>query len=255
MRLRVLGCSGGIGGQQNRTTSFLLDDDILIDAGTGVGDLSLSELTRIDHIFVTHSHLDHVNSIAFFVDSVGALRPQPVTVYALAATIAILKRNLFNWDIWPDFTVIPTPEEPWLRYREIEVGEVIDLGGRKITVLPAIHTVPAVGYLLDSGRGSLVFTGDTGPNDALWSVVNAIENLKFLIIETAFSDKDRRLAELAKHLCPSMLGEELAKFARVAEVYITHLKPSEIELTMQEIEELAGNVQPRLLANNHVFEF
>ncbi len=255
MRLRVLGCSGSIGGQQNRTTSFLLDDDILIDAGTGVGDLSLAELTLIDHIFVTHSHLDHVNSIAFFLDSVGALRPKPVTVYAMGLTIEILKKNLFNWDIWPDFTQIPTPEQPWLRYEEIEVGKVIALDGRKITVLPAIHTVPAVGYQLDSGKASLVFTGDTGPNDALWSVVNRIGNLKFLIIETAFSDKDRRIAELSKHLCPSMLGEELAKLERPAEVYITHLKPAEIELTMQEIDELSGKLRPRLLQNNHVFEF
>jgi len=255
MRLRVLGCSGSIGGQQNRTTSFLVDHDILVDAGTGVGDLSLAELTLIDHIFITHSHLDHVDSIAFFLDSVGALRPKPVTVYTTKPTIEILKRNLFNWDIWPDFTVIPTPEEPWLRYQEIEVGEVITLGNRKITVLPAIHTVPAVGYQLDSGKSSLVFTGDTGPNDALWEVVNRIENLKFLIIETAFSDKERRIAELALHLCPSMLAEELAKLKRSAEVYITHLKPSEIELTMQEIEELSGDLQPRLLQNNHVFEF
>src|SRR5690349_471897 len=255
MRLRVLGCSGSIGGQQNRTTSFLVDHDILVDAGTGVGDLSLAELTLIDHIFITHSHLDHVDSIAFFLDSVGALRPKPVTVYTTKPTIEILKKNLFNWDIWPDFTVIPTPEEPWLRYQEIEVGEVITLGNRKITVLPAIHTVPAVGYQLDSGKSSLVFTGDTGPNDGLWEVVNRIENLKFLIIETAFSDKERRIAELALHLCPSMLAEELAKLKRPAEVYITHLKPSEIELTMQEIEELSGDLQPRLLQNNHVFEF
>lgn len=255
MRLRVLGCSGSIGGQQNRTTSFLVDQDILIDAGTGVGDLSLAELTLIDHIFVTHSHLDHVNSIAFFLDSVGALRPKPVTVYATGPTIETLKRNLFNWDVWPDFTVIPTPEQPSLRYEEIEVGETVVLNGRKITALPAIHTVPAVGYQLDSGKGSLVFTGDTGPNDALWSVVNRIENFKYLIIETSFSDKDRQLAELSKHLCPSTLAEELAKLTRPAEVYITHLKPSEIELTMQEIEELSGNLRPRLLQNNHVFEF
>ena len=255
MRLRVLGCSGSIGGQHNRTTSFLVDQDILIDAGTGVGDLSLAELALIDHIFVTHSHLDHVNSIAFFLDSVGALRPKPVTVYATGPTIETLKKHLFNWDVWPDFTQIPTPEEPWLRYQEIEVGQVIALGGRKITVLPAVHTVPAVGYHLDSGKGSLVFTGDTGPNDALWPLVNRIENLKFLIIETAFSDKERRLAELALHLCPSMLAEELAKLKRPAEIYITHLKPSEVELTMQEIDELPGDLRPRPLLNNHVFEF
>jgi len=169
--------------------------------------------------------------------------------------LEILKKHLFNWDIWPDFTQIPTPEQPWLRYEEVEVGKVIDLGGRRITVLPAIHTVPAVGYLLDSGKGSLVFTGDTGPNDALWEVVNRIDNLKFLIIETAFSDKERRLAELALHLCPSMLGEQLAKLERPAEIYISHLKPTEIELTMQEIEELSTTSPPRLLQNNHVFEF
>ena len=255
MRLRVLGCSGSIGGQQNRTTSFLVDHDILIDAGTGVGDLSLAELTLIDHIFVTHSHLDHVNSIAFFLDSVGALRPKPVTVYATGPTIEILKRNLFNWEIWPDFTVIPTPEQPFLRYQEVAVGKVIALDGRKITVLPAVHTVPAVGYQLDSGKASLVFTGDTGPNDALWEVVNRIGNLRYLIIETAYSDKDRELAKLALHLCPSMLADELAKLKRPAEIYITHLKPSEIELTMQEIEELPGDRRPRPLQNNHVFEF
>ena len=255
MRLRVLGCSGGIGGHQNRTTSFLVDQDILIDAGTGVGDLSLSELSLIDHIFVTHSHLDHVNSIAFFVDSVGALRPKPVTVYAAGATIEILKKHIFNWDIWPDFTIIPTPEQPFMRYQEIELGGTIVLNGRKITPLPAIHTVPAVGYQLDSGKGSLVFTGDTGPNDALWGVVNKIENLRFVIIETAFSNKERPLAELSKHLCPSMLAEELAKFERQAEIYITHLKPSEVELTMQEIEELQVRLQPRMLQNNQVFEF
>jgi len=255
MRLRVLGCAGSIGGQHNRTTSFLVDHDILIDAGTGVGDLSLAELQLIDHIFVTHSHLDHVDSIAFLLDSVGALRSRPVTVYATAPTIAILKKNLFNWDIWPDFTVIPTPEEPFMRYQEIAVGEEVVIDGRRIKSLPANHTVPAVGYLLDSGKSSLVFSGDTGPNDALWEEVNAIPNLKFLIIETAFSDKDRWLAELSKHLCPSMLDEELAKFHGQAEIYITHLKPSEVELTMQEIEELAREPQPLLLQNNHVFEF
>ncbi|NBR27754.1 MAG: 3',5'-cyclic-nucleotide phosphodiesterase, partial [Betaproteobacteria bacterium] len=154
MRLRVLGCAGSIGGFHNRTTSFLLDDDVLVDAGTGVGDLSLAELTLIDHIFITHSHLDHINSIAFMVDSVGALRPKPVTIHALGATITALKKYIFNWEIWPDFTVIPNADQPFMRYEEVSVGEVIDLGGRKITVLPAVHTVPAVGYQFDSGKAS-----------------------------------------------------------------------------------------------------
>ena len=255
MRLRVLGCSGGIGGRHLRTTSFLVDSDILIDAGTGVGDLTLAELSQIDHIFVTHSHLDHVASIPFLVDTIGGMRTRPVEVYAQRATIEILKNHLFNWAIWPDFSEIPTPEAPFLRYREIEVGRAISLSGRTITPIPARHTVPAVGYHLDSGAASLVFTGDTAPNDALWSVVNRIGNLKFLIIETAFSNKERHLAEISRHLCPMTLAEELKKLERGAEIYITHLKPGEIEPTMLEIEECAGAHRPRMLQNNLVLEF
>jgi ribonuclease BN (tRNA processing enzyme) len=255
MRLRVLGCSGGIGGRHLRTTSFLVDGDILIDCGTGVGDLTLAELSQIDHIFITHSHLDHVASIPFLVDTVGGMRSKPIMVYATRATIEIMRNHLFNWAIWPDFTEIPTAESPFLRYQEVQVGTMMSLGGREITPLPARHTVPAVGYHLDSGQASLVFTGDTGQNDALWRVVNRIRNLKILIIETAFSNKERQLAEISRHLCPETLAAELAKLERTAEIYITHLKPGEIEPTMLEIEECAGNFRPRMLQNNLVLEF
>lgn len=255
MRLRVLGCSGGIGGRHLRTTSFLADHDILLDAGTGVGDLTLAELSQIDHVFVTHSHLDHVTSIPFLVDAVGGMRDKPIEVYAVRGTIEIMKNHLFNWAVWPDFTEIPSPERPFLRYREIEVGEPIMLGARTVTPIPARHTVPAVGYHLDSGTASLVFTGDTGPNDALWDVVNGIANLKYLIIETAFSNKERHLADISRHLCPITLAEELKKLERDAEIFISHLKPGEIEPTMLEIEECAGNFRPRMLQNNLVLEF
>jgi len=254
MRLRVLGCSGGIG-RDLRTTSFLVDDDILIDAGTGVGDLSLAELARIDHVFVTHSHLDHVGSIPFLVDTVGGMRTQPLRVHATAATIEILRNHLFNWTIWPDFTEIPSASAPFMRYEEIEPGRCVRLAARGFTALPAMHTVPAVGYHLDSGSGSLVFTGDTGPNDELWRIVNRIADLKFLIVETAFSNQERQLAEVSKHLCPSMLAEELAKLRLDPEVWITHLKPGETELTMREVGESVRRHRPRMLQNGQVFEF
>lgn len=255
MKLRILGCSGGIGGRHLRTTSMLIDNDILIDAGTGVADLSLTELSLIDHIFVTHSHLDHVATIPFLVDTVGGMRARPVTVYAIPGTLEIMRNHVFNWVIWPDFSQIPTPEKPWMNYRPVQTGEEIQINGRKLTALPADHTVPAVGYQVDSGEASLVFTGDTTTNDPLWAIVNGITNLKYVIIETAFCNRDRQLAVLSKHLCPSMLAEELAKLERTAEIYITHLKPGEIELTMQEVEDCAGQYRPRMLQNNQVFEF
>ena len=220
-----------------------------------MGDLTLAELSQIDHIFITHSHLDHVTSIPFLVDTVGGMRSRPLVIHATRPTIEIMRNHLFNWSIWPDFAEIPSPEAPFMRYEEIELGATITLSGRRFTPIPALHTVPAVGYHLDSGASSLVFTGDTGPNDALWHIVNRIANLKFLIIETAFSNKERQLAEMSRHLCPTMLAEELAKLERNAEIYITHLKPGEIEPTMLEIEECAGKFRPRMLQNNLVLEF
>lgn len=255
MRLQVLGCSGGIGGNHLRTTSFLVDHDILVDAGTGVGDLPLAELARIDHIFVTHSHLDHVASIPFLVDTVGGMRERPLTIHATAETASILRQHLFNWLIWPDFTQIPDPARPYMQYRELQLGQRVTIDGRSFTPLPAVHTVPAIGFHIESARSSLVFSGDTGPNDDLWRVVNRIPNLKYLIVETAFSDKERALAELSKHLCPSMLGEELAKLTLTPEVWITHLKPGEVELTMREIEHGAHRHRPSMLQNGQVFEF
>jgi ribonuclease BN (tRNA processing enzyme) len=254
MRLRILGCSGGIGGDL-RTTSMLLDQDVLIDAGTGVADLSLSELKRIDHVFVTHSHLDHIACIPFLVDAVGGMRSAPVTVHATEQTLRALQEYVFNWKIWPDFSQIPSAQAPYMQYEEIRVDEPVRLRNRTITPLPANHVVPAIGFRLDSGTASLVFTGDTTSNDALWERVNEIDNLRYLIIETAFSNAERQLAIDSKHLCPSMLAAELAKLKRTARIYITHLKPGEGALTMEQVQQIAGAYAPEMLTNEHVFDF
>jgi ribonuclease BN (tRNA processing enzyme) len=253
MRVRILGCSGGIGGDL-RTTSMLIDEDILLDAGTGVGDLSMAELTRIDHVFVTHSHMDHVTSLPFLVDTVGYLRDEPVTVHATAETLSILREHLFNWRLWPDFSQIPDPSRPLLRYEPVSVGTAVRLGARSFTPLPANHVVPAVGYHLDSGRASLVFTGDTTTNDPLWERVNRIANLRYLIIETALPDHERALAVVSKHLCPSLLAIELRKLASTPDIYITHLKPREADLIMSEIAACVTERRPHMLRNGQLFE-
>ena len=255
MKVRILGCSGGIGGPGLRTMSMLVDHDILIDAGTGAADLSLAELAMIDHVFITHSHLDHIAALPLMIDSVADLRDKPVIIHSTNATLEILRNHIFNWAIWPDFSEISIRQTAVMQYNAISVGQKVSLGERTITALPAEHTVPAVGYHLDSGAGSLVFTGDTTCNDALWPVINTIANLRYLLIETAFSNQEKPLAITSKHLCPSMLGDELAKLTRAAEIYITHLKPGQIELIMGEIEECAGNFKPEMLQNNQVFEF
>lgn len=241
MNIRVLGCSGAIAAGY-KTTAFLLDGDILIDAGTGVGDLTLQELARIDHILISHSHLDHVLGIALMADAVLRLRAQagrpPIQVHALPETIEALRRHVFNGVIWPDFARLPSPEAPVLCFHPFQIGERLDLGGRQIEVLSAVHTVPAVGFAVDGGAASghahWVFTGDTGPNPALWKRL-ATMKLAHLVIETAFGDDEFELARISQHLCPAELGRELAQLAGSANVHITHIKPGELDAVMSEI--------------------
>lgn len=260
MQIRVLGCSGSIAAG-SRTTSFLLDDDVLVDAGTGVGDLTLDEMARIDHILVSHSHLDHVLAIGLLADSVarrrGAAGRPPVLVHALAPTIAALRRHVFNGVIWPDFTRLPTPEEPVLAFATIEVGQVLALGHHRIEVLPAAHTVPAVGFAVhgaegaDKGHGAWVYTGDTGPNDALWERLATLP-VATLVIETAFRDDERALATISQHLCPSQLQHELERLRAPTDVYITHIKPGEVDAVMTEIDALASRHRIRALRTGQV---
>jgi ribonuclease BN (tRNA processing enzyme) len=254
MRLVVLGCSGGFGAGL-RTTALLVDHDVLVDAGTGVGELSVEDMARIDHVFLTHSHLDHSCSIPFLADTVGSLRAKPLVVHAPEETIAALRRHLFNGELWPDFTRLPSPDAPYLRLAAIAPGQAITLDGRRFTALPGAHAVPAVGYWLDSGAASLVYTGDTGPNPALWDAVNAIGNLEHVIVETAFCDREYRLALLARHLCPRLLARELAQLARPAQIHITHLKPADSDLTMREIALAAGLYHPQMLRHGQIIDF
>ncbi len=239
MQIHVLGCSGSIAAGC-RTTAFLLDDDVLIDAGTGVGDLSLAELTRIDHVLLSHSHLDHVLGVPLLADSVMRGRSPdrpPICVHGLPATLDALRAHVFNGVIWPDFTRLPSPQQPILVLRPCEIGQVLDLAGRRIEVLPALHTVPAVGFAVLGEQGAWVFTGDTAPNPALWQRLQALK-VSNLVIETAFRDDEARLADLSRHLHPAALGSELQCLAQDAEVHITHVKPGELDAVMRQIAAL-----------------
>ncbi|MBN8510170.1 MAG: 3',5'-cyclic-nucleotide phosphodiesterase, partial [Burkholderiales bacterium] len=170
----------------------------------------------------------------------------PVRVYALAPTLDALRAHILNGVIWPDFTRLPSRERPTLELVPIAHGERLRIGSRTIEVLPAAHTVPACGYAVEGARGCWVFTGDTGPNPALWDRLARLE-VATLVIETAFGDEDADLARLSRHLCPALLREELARLARPTDVYITHIKPGEVDAVMSEIGAAASPHRIRAL--------
>ncbi|MFP5356910.1 MAG: MBL fold metallo-hydrolase [Gammaproteobacteria bacterium] len=234
MRIRVLGCSGGIG-PGLRTTSLLLDDGILIDAGTGVGDLTLDEQARVRQIFLTHSHLDHVCGLAFLADNLFCQIDEPLTVHATDETLTALRTHIFNWQIWPDFSALPPPARPVLRFASLAPDQPRDLpGGLRIHAFRVLHTVPSVGYAVQSARGTFAFSGDTISDDSLWNALNALPRLDLLMIEIAFADEDAGLGRLARHFTPALLGTELRKLRHRPQLLLTHHKPGAEERIAEE---------------------
>ena len=252
MKIRILGCSGGVG-PGLRTTSLLVDDDILIDAGSGVGDLSLEEMAAIRHVFLTHSHLDHIAYIPLMLDSIFEERAEPLLVHGQPETLEALQRHIFNWVIWPDFARLPSSDKPVLQYETMLPGQVLDMGGRSFEMIPVEHAVPAVGYRVECPTGSFAFSGDTSTNDSFWEGLNAHERLDLLIVETAFSNADIAISRLAKHYCPSLLAADLKKLRHRPDIYITHNKPAEEEIILAECAEaLGGHKLHRLISGTEL---
>lgn len=253
MRIKVLGCSGGVG-PGLRTTGLLVDDELLVDAGTGVGDLSLAQMGRISDVLLTHSHLDHVCGLAFMADNLFGLIERPLHVHASRETVEALQEHLFNWKLWPDFTRLPDAEHPLMTFHALAPAVTTRLGGLKVTPFEVLHTVPAVGYLIDSGEGVFAFSGDTYADDRLWHFLNAQPRLDRLMIEIAFPDEAAELAEASKHFTPVLLGRELRKLRHKPELLLTHHKPGCEELIEKECRKSLKGWQYRHLQRGDLIE-
>ncbi len=252
MDVRVLGCSGGVGAGKG-TTSLLVDNDTLIDAGTGVARLSIDELSRLRHIFLTHSHLDHIAYLPLLGDTVFGFIPETINVYGQPETLEALQQNIFNDIIWPDFTRIPNRHEPVFRFQPLAPGETLQIGARSIEAIPVNHTVPCFGYRVEGRGGAFAISGDTTSNDTFWDALNAHPDLNLLLVETAFSNKEERLARTTRHYCPSLLAADLDKLRHDPRIYIIHAKPGEESAILRECRELLGHRQVSGLAGGAHF--
>ena len=248
MELRILGCSGGEA-EGERLTGLLVNGVVALDAGSLTGALTVKEQIRIKHVFISHSHLDHICTLPFFTKNIFGRTQGAVEIHALPETLDVLRRHLFNDELWPDFSVIPSPNDPTIRYTEVEPEHIYRVCGLEITPIRVNHLVPCVGYKVDDGRDAFIFTSDTAETDRIWEVANTTPNLRLVITEASFPNEQAWLAEASKHLTPAKLGAELKKLTRDVPVRIYHLTPGDRAAMLPQLQAL-GDPRVSLLAQD-----
>ena len=250
MKLRVLGCHGGEL-PTCRTTCFLVDDVLALDAGALTSTLGLEQLFRVNDVILTHSHFDHVKDLPLLADLLVGRRDTPVTVWGSRECVKTLRENIFNDALWPDFTRIPTKRKPVLQLKSFRAGATLRVGRYAIRTVLVSHPVESVGLIVSNGRSALGMSGDTGPTDKLWKHFNQARNLKAVLLETSFPSSLQKLADISGHLTPRTLRSELKKFERNgAQIFLYHLKPAFVGQLKKEVE----GMDVRVLELGETFE-
>lgn len=236
MKIRVLGCHGSQLPDYN-TTSFLIGQNVLVDAGTVTTVLSLKEQLKIDYILITHAHLDHVRDLMFLADNIYRQRKgNPLVIVSTKGIIGAIRRHLFNNVIWPDFSRIPSTKTPLIKFQVIKPGKKQNIGEFRISAVNVHHVVETVGYVIENKNKAVIFLGDTGPTEKTWQVAKKIKNLNAVFIETSLPDSMKDVANITGHLTPFYLQAELKKLkGKKPDIYLYHMKPRYREIIREEV--------------------
>ena len=223
--ITVLGANGSVS-QESFSTCIRVSQKVVIDAGNIIRGLR-DEVNEIEHIFISHTHLDHIIDIAFLIDNTFLIRKTPLKIYGTAQTIKVFKKHIFNWDIWPDFSTLELPNLHInsIKFIEIEFNKKYFVDDVVITPIEANHTVNCSGFIVNKDGNSIIFSGDTYKNPKLWEVLNRDKSIKALIIDVSFPNRFKEVSKVSKHLSPTHLRDELSLLNRDdIEIYIFHLK-------------------------------
>lgn len=228
MELRVVGCFGGET-PHHRTSAFVLDGRLAIDAGSLTRGLSLEEQLRLEACVISHAHLDHIRDLATIADNRCQHGCAPLVVAATRGTLEALRKHFFNGVLWPDFSVIPSKDQPTVRFVELELEKREVVAGYEIRAIPVSHTIESTGFIVRSDdEQAIAYSGDTGPTTRFWELLNQEPNLRALMIEVSFPNREQRVATLSGHHTPQTLAAELRKYRAPEDLrtLLYHLKPS-----------------------------
>ena len=236
--IKILGAYGGKATNM-QLTSIQLSKEVVLDAGNILEGLG-NGMKNINHVFISHSHLDHINDIGFLIDATYECRTESLKIYGREKTLEDIHNHILNWDIWPDFTQINLIDSDIksVELIPIELNETITVDGCKLKAIENNHTISSNGYVIEKDNSAIMFTSDTYCCDTIWDEVNSNEKITAIIIDVSFPSRMAKLAFDSKHLTPNLLKDELKKLKRDnISIHINHIKPSyKVELVKEIIK-------------------
>lgn len=239
MRIRQIGSAVGVVDGHQNLTSFVINDVIAIDAGC-LGFLSpLKEQQAVKHVFLSHSHIDHVGSLPCFLDNIYQPDSRCPVLYSSKAVLESLRQDLFNDRIWPNLERISSPESAFFQTHELMSERPVSVAGLTVTPIDVNHVVPTHGFLVQESSGKAVlFVSDSGPTDRIWEIANSTPGLQYVFLECSFPNSMEWLALKTKHLSPALFQREIAKLQRKVQIVAVHIKTSFHDVVIQELREL-----------------
>lgn len=226
MQLRVVGCHGGET-PKHRTSAFVLDERVAIDAGSLTSGLDLKHQYQLEAVLVSHAHLDHIRDLATIADNRAQHGCPPLLVVGTRPTVDVLKKHFFNNLLWPDFAKIPSKAQPTILYKVIKPEVRTVIAGYGVRAIEVSHTIDTSAFIVDRDGASIAYSGDTGPTDRLWEVLNAEKELRALLMEVSFPNEQQRIATVSGHHTPQTLLPDLRKYKSPKDlpILLYHIKP------------------------------
>ena len=255
--IKILGAYGtkakGFG-----TSSFYLNDENVLDAGNLLEGLE-EKAAKLQNIWITHSHLDHISDIAYIIDNYFENFQQPIKICGLAQTIKAIQKHFLNDVIWPDFSKIPllNGSGMCIEYQEIELDKEYSLSENEVLrAFQTDHTVPSCGYVYKKGDTAILVTSDTYSIDNAIEIVDNDKSITSMVIECSFPSSMEQLAKDSKHLTPKLLSEMLQSLKRDdIDIHINHIKPLLLEEMTRELNDYCSTWKPKILKDGEIIKF
>ena len=224
MRVRILASTCGARSELQYASTYVVSDCLAIDAGCLGMSGTPHQQAGIRHIFLTHSHMDHIASLPMFLENAFERGREPVTVHGIPAVLDSLQRHIFNDVIWPDFVKLSIDGRPLLALAPLKEEEPMQIGALSITAVAVQHLVPTCGYIVTDGASTVVFGGDSGPTDGIWRLAQDAPQPVSVFLEASFPDQMQALAMMSGHLTPALFAAEVRKMPQPKTIIATHIK-------------------------------